>query len=93
MAYVLIGLGAILCLAGAVGGIWLLVEAFRDSIAQGFLCLCVPCYALYYAFARLESPYKNVIIGLWLGAGIPGNFLVRIGTMMLEQPQRGGVPF
>src|SRR5690242_10617289 len=85
MAIVLMGLGLILNIAGAVGGIWLLVEAFKDEVLQGILCLCVPCYVFYYGFARLDSPQKPLILGLWLGCGIPGAILLNLGQMMAEK--------
>jgi uncharacterized membrane protein YfcA len=91
MPIVLIAIGVILAIAGAVGGIWLLVEAFKEEVIQGVLCLCVPCYALYYAFARLDSPHKNIILILWLGCGIPGNILLQVGQVMLAQ-QQGTLP-
>jgi hypothetical protein len=54
------------------------------SPTEGFLTLCIPCYSLYFAFAKLDSPYKGTIIGLWLGAGIPGNILLRVGLEMMQ---------
>jgi hypothetical protein len=33
----------------------MLVCAFRASIGQGFLCLCIPFYALYFVFKQSES--------------------------------------
>ena len=85
MPLVLMVLGGILNLAGLVGGVWLLVEAFKDEILQGVLCLCVPCYALYYGFARLDSPHKNIILILAFGCGIPGSILFNLGQMMAEK--------
>jgi len=74
-------------LVGMVGGIWLLVEAFKMSMAEGFLTLCVPCYAFYFAFAKLQSPQKNLIIGLWL-TGMIGNIVLQgiIAAMGGGQP-------
>src|SRR5205814_1889643 len=40
---------------GAVGGIWLLVLAFMEDTTQGVLCLCVPCYILYFAASRFDE--------------------------------------
>ena len=39
-----------------LAAVWLLVlvVAFEDSYLQGFLCLLLPFYIIYYAFARLE---------------------------------------
>lgn len=54
------GCGVMLVLAAVLGALaglcWLVVtvRAFRASPGQGALCLVVPPYALYYAFARLE---------------------------------------
>src|SRR5687768_12730950 len=33
----------------------MLVCAFRASIGQGFLCLCIPIYAVYFVFKQNES--------------------------------------
>jgi hypothetical protein len=35
--------------------IWVLSGAFSDSTASGFLCLCVPFYAVYWVFAKNQS--------------------------------------
>jgi hypothetical protein len=53
--------GILLSLVGLAGYVWLLVEAFQDEVAQGVFCLLCGCYALYYAFARLESQHKSII--------------------------------
>jgi HEAT repeats len=37
------------------GFIWVLVIAFGESLAQGLLCLLVPCYVLFYTFSRWED--------------------------------------
>ena len=70
MPMVLSLLAMVFGLIGFVGAIWLLVEAFKVSPAEGILTLCVPCYAFYFAFAKLDSPNKNTILGMWLGGGI-----------------------
>ncbi len=38
-------------------GIWILVTAFRESLGTGFMCLCIPFYALYFVLAKSENPY------------------------------------
>ena len=46
---------AVQLLFGLVVGIMVIVNAFQESAGQGFLTLCVPCYALYFVYARCES--------------------------------------
>lgn len=52
--------GGIVC---AVGGIWILITAFRESTSQGLLCF-VPFYVVYYAITRWSKLKKPFIIGL-----------------------------
>mgnify|MGYP000935036043 CR=1 FL=1 len=54
-------------LMGLIGGIIILIHAFKSSVGQGFLCLCIPFYILYYAFARYESEKKKMVLTIWLG--------------------------
>jgi benzodiazapine receptor len=57
-----------LALASAVCSIIILVAAFQESVGKGLLCLCIPFYILYFAFAEFEpSSHKELILGLWLG--------------------------
>ena len=37
------------------GGIWFLIIAFSDSVAQGLLCLCVPFYSLIYLISNWDT--------------------------------------
>jgi len=81
MELVLMGLGAIFALIGLVGNIIILIHAFKSSVGEGFLCLCVPCYILYYMFAKFEHPKKGLVIAAALGGNIIGNVLIRVGGM------------
>ena len=65
----------ILYLAALACSILILIHAFKASVGQGFLCLCIPLYILYYAFARFEHEKKNLILGVWLGAFVLSMFL------------------
>lgn len=47
-------------------------KAFGESFGQGLLCLFIPFYILYYAFARLQSERKGFIVGVWLLALLSG---------------------
>ena len=80
----LLSIVSLVCfLAAFVCGIIILIAAFQDEVIQGLLCLCVPFYVLYYAFARFESDNKWLIIGIWLGAAIVGNVLQFAAAAML----------
>ena len=65
MGMVLIVLGYIVM---AVGGIWILVLAFQDSVLWGILCLCVPLASLVFVATHFEDTKKPFFI--WL-AGLP----------------------
>jgi len=67
----LVGLG--FSLAGMVCNIIVLVHAFKKSVGTGFLCLCIPCYIIYYMFTEFEHENKNMIIaGALIGGGVGG---------------------
>ena len=68
-------LAILLYLVALVCSIIILIHAFKASVGQGFLCLCIPFYILYYAFARFEHPKKNLILVAWLVCGILGGVL------------------
>ena len=62
-------------LASLVGGIMILVEAFKESTGQGFLSLLVPFYAFYYVFTRWDDCKKGFLIN------VAGVVAVIAGTM------------
>ncbi len=82
--------GPVLALVGAVlslvCNIIILIDAFKKSVGTGFLCLCVPCYILYYMFSVFEHDKKGLIIaGYFIGAllaGIGQATLMPMGTMV-----------
>ena len=49
-------------LASAVGGIMILVAAFRESAGQGCLNLFVPFYSVYYVATRWDDCKKGTLI-------------------------------
>lgn len=69
MGLVLLGIGAIFSIVGLICNIIVLIHAFKESVSQGFLCLCVPCHIL-------------MIIGGALGGNILGNVLSQVGANM-----------
>jgi translocator protein len=76
MEMALQGLGMLCSLVGLVCSIIVLVHAFKESVGQGLLCLCVPCYVLYYAFAKFEHEKKGLVLAGLLGGNVVGNALV-----------------
>ena len=56
-------------------GVLVLVFAFRESIATGFLTLCVPCYSLYFVFAVCENQFVKWLFLLSILTSIAGLFL------------------
>lgn len=55
-----------LMLTGFVCHILIVIEAFKDEIWKGVLCLICIFYVLYYMFAEYESDKKTIIVALWL---------------------------
>lgn len=56
--------GGVLGLFSFVSGIAIIVTAFMDSIAQGFLTMCIPFYAIYWVFFRSENFGIMALFGL-----------------------------
>ena len=69
-----LGLGIIL---GLVGSIWIIVNAFKDSILWGLLCLLISPIQLVYAFMNLDTCKKP------LGILVVGVVLYVVGTVVL----------
>ncbi|MBI3070991.1 MAG: hypothetical protein HYY84_02585 [Deltaproteobacteria bacterium] len=68
MLFVFWGLAGILGLMSLVFGLMILVHAFQKSTGHGLLCLFVPLYIFYYAFACYDHPKRKFRIGGWLTA-------------------------
>jgi hypothetical protein len=76
-----IAIGSVLLLVAGVFGLVVLINAFKESAGQGLLCMFVPLYIFYYAFARYESPKKPIVLGGWLGGMALGLALTYVGSM------------
>lgn len=72
-------IGLVLNLVGFICAIIILVAAFKESVAQGFLSLCVPFYILYYMFAKYESDKKGLVIGGYL-IGVIGGVIFALNS-------------
>lgn len=73
MGSLLLILGFILCLGG---GIWLLIEAFKESVLWGLGCLLVPFVGLIFAIMHWSECKVPFLIN------VAGTVLVVIGTIM-----------
>lgn len=63
---------------GFVVVIMVLVFAFRESIGQGFLTLCVPCYVLYFVYGICDNAWIKVLFAVYLIT----NAALQVLTMM-----------
>lgn len=51
-------------IVAGVGGIWIVITAFRESTSQGLLCLFIPPYAIQYGIKRWSDAKKPLVIYL-----------------------------
>jgi len=65
---------------GLVAALVIVVHAFRSSLSQGFLCLLVPLYIIYYAFARFEHRRRGLVIALLIAGFGLGMVLTEVGA-------------
>ncbi len=67
-------LAGILALTGGAIVLWILWNAFTDSIAQGLLSLLVPGYVIYYGFTRFSHARRKLLVtgalAAFLAAGL-----------------------
>lgn len=94
MGFVLLGIGALFGLAGFVGAVLIIIDAFKkEGAGKGMLCFCCFPYTIYYAFTKFDHPKKSMIIALWLGGSIVGGVFQGIGqTMMMGDLQQQAAP-
>ncbi len=51
----------------------ILVDAFKNSVVKGFVCLLCGLYYIYYALFEFSSPNKVfIVIGSLLSGGVAG---------------------
>lgn len=74
--------GGILLFVSAIFALVILINAFKESVGQGLLCMFVPLYILYYAFARYSGSKKGLVITGWLGANAVGVTLILVGGLL-----------
>lgn len=61
IVWVLLGIGAVLCI---IGGIWLLVVAFQESIGWGLACLIIPFVSLIFVIMYWDKAKKPFLLNL-----------------------------
>lgn len=77
MEIIKIAFAVIFALAGLAGSILILVEAFKDEIWKGVLCLFCGLYMLYYMLFDFEHEHKWPIVLLALfGSGIAAGIMM-----------------
>jgi hypothetical protein len=59
MSTILLFLGVVLTL---IGGIWIIIEAFKESIVWGICSLIIPLVALIFALMHLDRTKRALII-------------------------------
>ncbi len=79
MGTTLIIIGAAFLVASIVLSIIILIKAFEQDIAHGFLCLCVPFYIIAFSFLRFQHPRKWLIVGLWHVTVLAGGICLTLG--------------
>ncbi len=67
-----IGTGALL-----IGHLAVTVDAFSDNAMHGLLCLCVPCYSIYFLYAVSDSLFLRFAVGILL---LPFGLDAALGT-------------
>ena len=49
---------------GLIVGILVIVTAFRESAGQGFMTMCIPCYALYFVYSVCDSALIKLLFSI-----------------------------
>ncbi len=56
--------------------ILVVIAGFKDNAATGFLCLCIPIYALYFVFKTSENETLKILYAVAVILNISLRFLV-----------------
>ena len=81
LALVFTIIGFVFALVAAIFGIIILIQAFKSDTTQGILCLCVPFYIIYWAFAKMQHEKKKMFIMGYLG-GLGGYIVLYVIAMV-----------
>jgi hypothetical protein len=83
MGTLLVLIGTVFALACVIAKIIIFVEAFKDEIWKGIVCLFCDIYQIYYTLFEFDHEYKWQIVGAYLGGGIVGGVLLKLGASMM----------
>jgi hypothetical protein len=71
-------LAAIFGISGFVCAIIILIEAFKDEVWKGFVCLLCGFYMLWYAFTDFEHDNKWGVVLVWLFGSLIASGLLNL---------------
>ena len=92
---VLVSISYALMAVAFIGYAIILWDAFMTDLSQGYLCLCVPFYFLYYAFARSRHPRRRLLLVLVVGSyciAMPLQYLAAAHARDVSQRQLADEP-
>jgi len=71
MRQVLFGITNLFLLVGFVCFVFVVIDAFKDELWKGLLCICCFFYWVYYALVEFEHDYKwPIALGGIIAPGI-----------------------
>lgn len=70
VSWLLIGLAGLAMVAQLVGGVWLLVLAFQESVAWGLLSLFVPCAQLVFIAQHWQKAKRPALLSIGGGGAL-----------------------
>ena len=71
-------LAAIFGISGFVCAIIIPIEAFKDEVWKGFVCLLCGFYMLWYAFTDFEHDNKWGVVLVWLFGSLIASGLLNL---------------
>jgi len=63
-------------IGSVVGGIWLLITAFQESVGWGLACMFLPVVSLIFVFVHWQEAKRPFLVGL------AGNLILIAGAVM-----------
>ena len=76
----LTALGGLLYLVALGCWIFILIDAFKNEVWKGILCILCGFYMLYYMLVEFEHENKWLIVGGEILCGVGGAVLMAVGA-------------